>query len=79
MSTDKLLARLREGVIKEVIIALNTTLDGETTVCYLMDMLSPLGITVTTLAQGVPKGGELDYLDQGTIAMAFSHRKKVTA
>lgn len=69
----KLLRRLGDENITEVILALNATIDGQTTAHYLADQMA--GITVTSLAQGVPIGGELDYLDDGTISAALKARK----
>lgn len=63
----------REGV-REVILALGATVDGQTTAHYLTDLLREAGVTVTRLAQGVPVGGELDYLDEGTLAAAIRAR-----
>ena len=60
-----------EGGVREVIIAVNATVDGQTTAHYVTDMLSHLGVRVTRLAHGVPVGGELDYLDEGTLAAAI--------
>ncbi|WP_424927883.1 recombination mediator RecR [Amaricoccus tamworthensis] len=62
---------------QEVILALNATIDGQTTAHYISDQLGPLGVRVTSLAQGVPIGGELDYLDDGTIGAALIARKTV--
>ena len=66
----------REGV-SEVILALNATVDGQTTAHYIADALEGAGVRVTSLAQGVPVGGELDYLDDGTIQAALRARKSV--
>jgi recombination protein RecR len=63
-----------EGV-SEVILALGATIDGQTTAHYIADALAATGVSVTTLAQGVPMGGELDYLDDGTITAALRARK----
>ena len=63
-----------EGV-GEVILALNATIDGQTTAHYIAEQLQPLGLAVTSLAKGVPIGGELDYLDDGTIGAALLARK----
>ena len=71
----RLVNRVFEEDINEVILALNATVDGQTTAHYIADQLS--GVTVSTLAQGVPIGGELDYLDDGTIIAALKARKKV--
>ena len=57
-----------------MILALNATVDGQTTAHYVTDLLSPLGVRVTRLAHGVPVGGELDYLDEGTLAAALRQR-----
>ena len=70
-----LVERAKEAT--EVILALNATVDGQTTAHYIADALSATGVTVTTLAQGVPIGGELDYLDDGTIAAALRARKRI--
>ena len=64
-----------EGV-SEVILALNATVDGQTTAHYIADQLEGR-VTLTSLAQGVPIGGELDYLDDGTITAALNARRKV--
>jgi recombination protein RecR len=61
--------------INEVILALNSTIDGQTTAHYIADELDNSGIQITSLAQGVPIGGELDYLDDGTISAALNARK----
>jgi recombination protein RecR len=70
------LMRRAEGV-EEVILALNATVDGQTTAHVIADQLAPLGVRVTSLAQGVPIGGELDYLDDGTIGAALRARHRV--
>lgn len=67
--------RVRDEKISEVILALNATVDGQTTAHYIHDQLEGLGVTVSSLAQGVPIGGELDYLDDGTITAALKARK----
>lgn len=72
-----LIARARADGAREVILALNATVDGQTTAHYIADQLAPLGITVSTLAKGVPVGGELDYLDDGTIGAALSARRAI--
>lgn len=71
----KLVSRVRDERVVEVILALGATIDGQTTAHYIADALAPSGVTVTTLAQGVPMGGELDYLDDGTITAALRARK----
>lgn len=70
-----LLDRVAAENVTEVILALNATVDGQTTAHYIAERLEPLGISVTSLAQGVPIGGELDYLDDGTITAAMRARK----
>jgi recombination protein RecR len=71
-----LLARLDEGV-DEVILAMNATVEGQTTAHYLMDVLASRNVKVTRLAHGVPVGGELDYLDEGTLSAAFKARRSM--
>jgi recombination protein RecR len=70
-----LVARAREEATREVILALNATVDGQTTAHYIAGELSPLGLQLTSLAKGVPIGGELDYLDDGTIGAALLARR----
>jgi len=70
-----LVARVAAEAVSEVIVALDATVDGQTTAHYLADALEGSGARVSSLAQGVPIGGELDYLDDGTIAAAFRARK----
>ena len=74
LALDHLVARAAAGSIREVILALNATVDGQTTAHYITDLLSPFGIKVTKLAHGVPVGGELDYLDEGTLSAAMRQR-----
>ncbi len=71
----KLIDRIKTEGISEVILALSATIDGQTTAHYIADQLP--GVTVTSLAQGVPVGGELDYLDDGTITAALNARKSL--
>jgi recombination protein RecR len=70
-----LIARIAADGVREVILALNATVDGQTTAHYIADALAGTGVTVTSLAQGVPIGGELDYLDDGTLGAALRARK----
>lgn len=72
----KLINRIETEIISEVILALNATVDGQTTAHYIADQLEHR-VKVTSLAQGVPIGGELDYLDDGTISAALRARKSV--
>lgn len=71
----KLLDRVTGEAVQEVILALNATVDGQTTAHYIADALEGTGVAVSSLAQGVPIGGELDYLDDGTISAALRARK----
>jgi recombination protein RecR len=74
LNLDTLPARVVETGAKEVILAVNATVDGQTTAHYITDLLSHLDIKVTRLAHGVPVGGELDYLDEGTLSAALRQR-----
>jgi recombination protein RecR len=74
LNVASLIARVKPGV-DEVILAMNATVEGQTTAHYLMDVLNPTGVSVTRLAHGVPVGGELDYLDEGTLSAAFKARR----
>jgi recombination protein RecR len=74
LNLDTLVARCVDDGVKEVILAVNATVDGQTTAHYVTDLLSHLGIKTTRLAHGVPVGGELDYLDEGTLAAALRSR-----
>ena len=69
-----LLARVGEGGVKEVILAISATIDGQTTAHYITDLLGAYPVKITRLAHGVPVGGELDYLDDGTLAAAMRQR-----
>jgi recombination protein RecR len=69
-----LVARARDAGVSEVILAVNATVEGQTTAHYVTDMLHDCAVTVTRLAHGVPVGGELDYLDDGTLAAAIRSR-----
>ena len=71
----RLIDRVTGARVGEVILALNATVDGQTTAHYIADSLAGQGVAVTSLAQGVPIGGELDYLDDGTISAALRARK----
>jgi len=71
----RLVHRVEAGGVNEVVLALSATIDGQTTAHYIADQLEGSGASVTSLAQGVPIGGELDYLDDGTITAAMKARK----
>ena len=75
LNMPKLLERVKGGGASEVILAMNATVEGQTTAHYLLDALEPLGVKITRLAHGVPVGGELDYLDEGTLSAAFKARR----
>lgn len=77
LGIPRLAARVTDEGIREVILALNATVDGQTTAHYIADALAGTGVQITTLAQGVPIGGELDYLDDGTIGAALRARRKL--
>ena len=76
LGIPRLLSRIADENITEVILALNATVDGQTTAHYLAEELEQKGVEITSLAQGVPIGGELDYLDDGTISAALKARKQ---
>ncbi|MEQ9116399.1 MAG: recombination mediator RecR [Rickettsiales bacterium] len=75
LNMNHLLKRIKDENIQEVVIATSTSVDGQTTAFYIMDHLKDIGVKVTRLASGIPIGGELNYLDEGTIAAAFNSRK----
>ena len=74
LAIDALIARAHAPNVSEVILALNATVDGQTTAHYITDLLQGANVKVTKLAHGVPVGGELDYLDEGTLAAAIRQR-----
>jgi recombination protein RecR len=76
LNVKGLIERVKTGV-DEVILAMNATVEGQTTAHYLIDTLEPTGVKITRLAHGVPVGGELDYLDEGTLSAAFSARRSL--
>lgn len=77
LSIDKLVARVAAGGIDEVVLAMNATLEGQTTAHYLAERLEKYPVRLTQLAHGLPVGGELDYLDEGTLAQALRARRPV--
>jgi recombination protein RecR len=77
LAIDALVRRVGGGGIEEVVLAMNATMEGATTMHYLAERLAGTGARLTTLAHGVPVGGELDYLDEGTIAQALRARRPV--
>jgi recombination protein RecR len=74
LAIDALVTRAHDPEVKEIVLALNATVDGQTTAHYITDLLHDANVTVTRLAHGVPVGGELDYLDEGTLTAAFRSR-----
>jgi recombination protein RecR len=74
LTIDALITRAHEPQVNEIVLALNATVDGQTTAHYITDLLHDAGVKVTRLAHGVPVGGELDYLDEGTLAAAIRQR-----
>jgi recombination protein RecR len=74
LNLARLVGRVAEGGVKEVILAVNATVDGQTTAHYITDILGHLAVKCSRLAHGVPVGGELDYLDEGTLAAALRSR-----
>ncbi len=75
LAIDSLLGRVEEGKIEEVVLAMNATLEGQTTAHYLAERLEQFPVRITQLAHGLPVGGELDYLDEGTLAQALRARR----
>lgn len=75
LTIDKLLGRVGEGGVDEVVLAMNATLEGQTTAHYIAERLEQFPVRVTQLAHGLPVGGELDYLDEGTLAQALRARR----
>jgi recombination protein RecR len=75
LNLQSLVERARDGQVREAILALDATVDGQTTAHYIADKLAGLPVKVSRLAHGVPVGGELDYLDDGTIAAALNARR----
>ena len=74
LTIDALVTRVHAPDVKEVILALNATVDGQTTAHYITELLQDADVKITRLAHGVPVGGELDYLDEGTLAAAIKQR-----
>ncbi|MCG8693422.1 MAG: recombination mediator RecR [Minwuiales bacterium] len=75
LNIESLIGRVSAGQVREVILATNATVEGQTTAHYITDRLAGTGCTVTRLAHGVPVGGELDYLDDGTLSAALKSRR----
>lgn len=77
LTIDRLLRRVEMGGVDEVVLAMNATLEGQTTAHYIAERIERFPVRVTQLAHGLPVGGELDYLDDGTLAQALRARKPV--
>ncbi len=75
LTINALIARVHSQTVREVILALNATVDGQTTAHVVTDRLAASGVSISRLAQGVPLGGELDYLDDGTLTAALKARR----
>lgn len=76
LKISELLKRLQDGQCTEIILATNANVEGDATALYLAKLIKPLGIRVTRLASGIPLGGELEYLDQGTLGRALAQRRE---
>lgn len=74
LNIESLMSRVGEGIVKEIILATNVTMEGQTTAHYITNRLSSFSINISRLAQGIPMGGELDYLDDGTLGAALKAR-----
>jgi recombination protein RecR len=74
LTIDALVSRAHDPAVEEIVLALNATVDGQTTAHYITDLLHSANVKVTRLAHGVPVGGELDYLDEGTLSAAIRSR-----
>jgi recombination protein RecR len=77
INLDKLIKRAQDGVIKEVILATNYTVEGEATAHYIGELIKTRGLSVSRIARGLPMGGEIEYVDSGTLSMALLGRKKL--
>ncbi len=77
LGIDRLLALVKADPVGEIILATNLTVEGQATADFIIDLMQPTGILVTRLARGMPMGGELEYMDPGTLNQAFSDRREV--
>ncbi len=78
LTIDRLVTRVSAGGVDEIVLAMNATLEGQTTAHYIADRLEAYPVRLTQLAHGLPVGGELDYLDDGTLAQALRARRPVS-
>jgi recombination protein RecR len=76
LTVSRLIRRLQEGTIREVVIATNPTREGETTAIYLAKLIKPLAIKVSRIAQGVPRGGEIEFIDESTLGSSLEGRRE---
>ncbi|WP_339049019.1 recombination mediator RecR [Candidatus Mesenet endosymbiont of Phosphuga atrata] len=79
LNLQKIISRVKESSVEEVIIATNSTLDGQVTAHYIVDLLKGLNVKVSRLACGIPIGGEIDYLDEGTLNAALCSRQEINS
>ena len=77
LGIDPLLALVKGNPIDEIILATNLTIEGQATADFIIDLMQPIGVRVTRLARGMPMGGELEYMDAGTLDQAFADRREV--
>ncbi len=77
INLDKLLTRAQNGTVHEVILATNYTVEGEATAHYIIELLKSRGVNVSRIARGLPMGGEIEYIDSGTLAQALTERRNV--
>lgn len=79
INLDKLIKRAKDGIVEEVILATNYTVEGEATAHYIIELLKSRNIKVSRIARGLPMGGEIEYVDSGTLAQALVERKSVSS
>lgn len=77
LDLDRLLERVKDGDVREVIVATNPTVEGEATAAYIARLIKPLGVSVTRIAAGIPVGGDLEYADEVTMARALEGRREI--
>jgi len=77
LNISKLISRATASDVIEVVLALNATVEGQSTIHYIKDLLAPIDVAVSEIQKGVPMGGELDYLDEGTLATALKSRRRI--
>lgn len=77
IKVKELLARLSDGIVKEIVLATNPTVEGEATALYLSKLIKPLGVKVTRIAHGIPVGGDLEYFDEVTLSKAMENRREL--